>query len=50
MSLIGRIRNRVRAAAAKSRLEREMQEEMREHLRALKSQLDTIEAKLDGRA
>jgi voltage-gated potassium channel len=26
------------------------EEEMREHLRALKTQLDTIEAKLDGRA
>lgn len=32
MSLIGRIRNRIRAGAARSRLEREMQEEMREHL------------------
>lgn len=32
MSLIGRIRKRVRAAAARSRLERDMQEEMREHI------------------
>lgn len=32
MSFIGRIRNRVRAAAARPRLEREMQEEMRAHI------------------
>jgi voltage-gated potassium channel len=32
------------------RREEAAEEEMREHLRALKSQLDTIEAKLDGRA
>jgi predicted permease len=32
MSLIGRIRKRVRAAAARSRLERDMQEEMRGHI------------------
>jgi voltage-gated potassium channel len=32
------------------RREEATEEEMREHLRALKSQLDTIEAKLDGRA
>lgn len=32
MSLIGRMRHRVRAAAARARLEREMREEMRQHL------------------